>query len=538
VNGDLRPHRSTIPRGTGATRFALAAIAVLAATLGLVGLGGTSLWLDEALSAIHAALPRGEFLDYVMRESHQMKFYLVILRAWRLLGESEVALRSLSVLFSVGAVVSIHALGSRLYDDRTGLVAALILASNGFHLRYAREARAYSLAVFLVILSTLLFAAMVWRRRGEPAPRPGRMLAAGFALTSVAAAYSHSYTVLVNAAQAASLLVLPRRLVPWRALLGSAALSVVLLVPLAIFNSMDVGADEFSWIQPSGLHELHDLFLHLTGYAGSPALWAYAVLVAAAAAEPLRRRGAPARPAAAARRAWLAASPKPADTHPFPTRGDAGARPERSEAEAAFDRFRLALLVGWLVIPVGVVFAASYLRPLLVPRYLIMTLPALALLAAAGLTSIRRPLPFGVALVAFLVTALPGLAFTYRKPYEEDWKGAAAHVLSRAREGDGIVFHSGAGRQAFDWYRGRLGAGREDPPSTLFPARPMTDVLDSLPDGVSRVWLVLSLGGADDRAVTDALLDPRLRGLYPSVEEWEFPRILVRLYAQPQERSP
>jgi hypothetical protein len=66
----------------------------------------------------------------------------------------------------------------------------------------------------------------------------------------------------------------------------------------------------------------------------------------------------------------------------------------------------------------------------------------------------------------------------------------------------------------------------------------MTDVLDSLPDGVSRVWLVLSLGGADDRAVTDALLDPRLRGLYPSVEEWEFPRILVRLYAQPQERSP
>jgi hypothetical protein len=223
----------------------------------------------------------------------------------------------------------------------------------------------------------------------------------------------------------------------------------------------------------------------------------------------------------------------------LPARGGAAARPDRSEHEAAFDRFRLALLVGWLVIPVGVVFAASYLRPLLVPRYLIIALPPLVLLAAVGLASIRRRRPFAVALIAFLLTALPGLAFTYRKPYEEDWKGAVAHVLSRAREGDGILFHSSAGWQAFDWYRGRLGAG-DAPPVMLFPGseRSMTQVLDSLPDGVSRVWLVLSLGGGDDRVVTDALLDPRLRALYPSVEETDFPRIRVRLYAQPSARSP
>jgi hypothetical protein len=496
-------------------RAALAAIAALAAVLGLLDLGGTGLWLDESLSAIRASLPTDELVRFLVAEPHQMKLYVVLLRGWRLLGEGELALRSLSVLFSVAAVVAIHAVGTRLYDGRTGLLAALVLALNGFHLRYAREARAYSLAVFLVLAGTLLLLALL-RRGASPARAPrGRWLPAAYGAVSGLAPYAYSFTVFVNAAQAAALLVLPRRSVPWRSLALSALVAGVVVLPLAVQNLQDVGGENWGWIPEPTPRAVLDLFLHLTGYAGWPALLAYGVLALAALAEPR-----------AGRRNRRNAAP-------------AGDGPPGA-ADPAFSRFRRALLVAWVVVPVGIVLAISYVKPFLVPRYLIVCVPPLVLLAARGLALVRRPVPFALALAAFLWTAWPGIEITYRKPWEEDARGAASYVLSRAREGDGILFYGGSGVAPFDWYRRRAGVGPGEPPRTLFPAgAPLAEVLESLPDGVSRVWLVLSyVPAGPGEAYLDQVLDPRLRASYPSVREAGFPRIRVRLYAQPSARSP
>lgn len=518
--------------GRRATRLGVAAIAALAALLGFFGLGDTSLWLDETLSAIYAELPPDRFLAFMVREAHQMKAYMLLLRGWMVVGESEVALRALSVLSSVAAVVAIHVLASRLYDRRVGLLAALLLATNGFHLRYAREARAYSLVVLLVIAASILFTAMLWQRRGETSPARRWALAGAFAVTSALAAYAHYFAVLVTAAQAASLAVLRPRTLPWRPLLGSALLIAALILPIAVLSLESSEHRGGRWIPPSGLRELYGVLVHLTGYAGGPAVAAYAIAIGVALAEPRRRRLLT-RPAASAV-VPAEALPPAADGRETRVPGELAADGE------ALRRWRVALLVCWLVVPIGVVFAISYEKPMMVPRYLIISLPALVLLAAAGLGTIRRPALLAGALAAFFLTALPGLAFTYRQEIEEDWRGVARHVLSTAREGDALLFHIGAGQQAFDWYRRGMGA-ETAPPATLFPgsSASLEDALDSLPDGYARVWLILSLhSGPADEALTDEILDPRLRTLYPSVQEIEFPRIRVRLYAKRSASSP
>jgi hypothetical protein len=71
-------------------------------------------------------------------------------------------------------------------------------------------------------------------------------------------------------------------------------------------------------------------------------------------------------------------------------------------------------------------------------------------------------------------------------------------------------------------------------PATLFPrsGTAIEVAVESLPRGYSRVWLILSFQGPEDEVLTNEVLDPRLRRLYPSVQETELPRIRVRLYGQ------
>jgi mannosyltransferase len=395
----------------------LVLVVALATLLDVLHLGDTSFWMDEALSATYARLPWSEFLALTAREEQNMSLYFVLLRAWIHLGESEFAIRTLSVLWAVAAVAAIYALGARLFDRRVGVLAALLLSVNGFHLRYAQEARGYSLLVFLVILCSVCFV--------KALQVPGRKHWAAYVLTSVLAVYTHFFALLVLAAQWASLPFMRSRALPWRALLGSALAMGLLIFPLGVL--VVTGHQNVDWIPRSGLRDIYGLFLHLAGYAGRPALLAYAILCALALAEPLRRR-----PDSLSR----ATSPSPEELDE---------RRELRGGGRSFERWPYVLLASWLVVPIALAWVVSLVKPAFVTRYLIVSLPPFVLLAAAGLGSTRRPVLAG-ALGVFLLLALPGIRFQYSKPFQEDWKGAAGHVLSRARADDALVFYIGSGR--------------------------------------------------------------------------------------------
>lgn len=193
--------------------FLVLLITVMALVLRLLLLGQDSFWADEISSVIRAQLNRDEFSE-LMRSVPAMALYYALLRFWIFLGDNEFTVRLLSVGFAVITVPLVYLLGKRLFHTKVGLIAAVLLAVNAFHIQYSQEARSYALVVLLVTLSSLFFA------RGVERPSSWRSWD-GYAVFTAAAIYAHWYALLVLVAQLCSLAFLPRRNVPWEGIFTS-----------------------------------------------------------------------------------------------------------------------------------------------------------------------------------------------------------------------------------------------------------------------------------------------------------------------------
>ncbi|MBC7810841.1 MAG: glycosyltransferase family 39 protein [Burkholderiales bacterium] len=118
-------------------------------------LGAQSLWNDEGSSYVQATRSLSDIAIHAARDIHPPGYYW-LLSIWRTLtGDSEFALRSLSVFVSVLSVALTFALGKRLYNSAAGLLAAAFVTVNTFSIFYAQEARMYALL-------TLWGAAAMW----------------------------------------------------------------------------------------------------------------------------------------------------------------------------------------------------------------------------------------------------------------------------------------------------------------------------------------------------------------------------------------
>ncbi len=156
-----------------------------AAVIRVIGLEARSLWGDEITSLAYAtghsyfpwyedtqvirdAEQHRRFISLepmyfsqrlvsVLRTETQAPLYYALLNLWlHLWGTSEIALRSLSTLFSIACVPVLYALGRRLASQKVGLLAAAIFVLSPFQVAYAQYARPYALLAFLALLSSFL----------------------------------------------------------------------------------------------------------------------------------------------------------------------------------------------------------------------------------------------------------------------------------------------------------------------------------------------------------------------------------------------
>ena len=112
-----------------------------------------SLWLDEATSVLAASkLSYSAIIhQFSPGDFHPPAFYL-LLKFWiDIFGSSEVAVRSLSVVFGVVTIYLVYSLTHKLFDNATALIAALLLATAPLHIYYSQEARMYILETLLVV---------------------------------------------------------------------------------------------------------------------------------------------------------------------------------------------------------------------------------------------------------------------------------------------------------------------------------------------------------------------------------------------------
>ena len=416
---------------------------------------------DEAASWTFAKLPWQSFLKTIWDYEGNMVLYYLVLRLWVHLGDSEVAVRSLSVLFGVATIPIVYLLGFRLFNRRVGLIAATLITVHAFHIRWSQEARGYAMLVFLISLSTLLLVSAL------KAPR-ARGLWACYVLVSSLACYCQLLGVLVLAAQWLWILVNGFSLL--RSRITVLLLQAVLVAP-SVWYAAFKNKGQLDWVPALSFDRFLGVLRWLAGVAGTgPAgtavmLFLYGGLCSLAVVVGIKSR--------------------------------AGSRPSAT-----------SLLLLWLLLPLGVITLVSAFRPILIDRFLLMCLPAILLLASSGIDSMLtrgRTSRWAGALawIAVLTLSCYGSMLQYRVTTNQtnDYREMTRYILSNQQPADAAIFFTAAAHMSFQYYAASNRAVRA--PMIVIPdfsdaptgaqTIPSREEIEAASAPYTRVWLVLDM---------------------------------------------
>jgi uncharacterized membrane protein len=381
-----------------------------------------------------------------------------------------VVIRAPSALFAVGTVLALYLLGRQLFGWKVGLLAGVLLASNAFFIHYAQEARAYTLVVLLVTLASYFLV-----RELEQPSRSNRLCYALFAALSV---YSHYFAFFVLFVHLTTVVVLRRRGLFTQAWISLATATALLCAPALWFASR-AGPAGISWIQPSSLIDLKHVAVDLAGGRELVlviflALGAYGI--------------------------WAARNEQP--------------------------RWPVVFVAAWFVLPIALSFLTSLYQPMFIVYYLLISVPAIVLLAAVGAVSL--PSRLAAALLLALVLWQSGLELHswYRSERVEDWQGAAHHVFEQAQARDSIVFLPSWAHEPFTYYRRQT-----DESETLLYLSPSTLKAKA---AKGRVWVMMRTQDEGNYYKDRRQVDLALEG-HRLMSELHFGSVEVELYIPREE---
>jgi mannosyltransferase len=121
--------------------------------------------LDEAWHTYFSQKSLGEILKIAGTDPNG-PFFNLLLHFWiKLYGVSEIATRTLSLIFSAATAPLLFTLGKKYFNTLTGIFGALIFSFSNLHFFFAHNARVYALICFLAALSFLLFFKLIKTQR-------------------------------------------------------------------------------------------------------------------------------------------------------------------------------------------------------------------------------------------------------------------------------------------------------------------------------------------------------------------------------------
>src|SRR5260370_20229115 len=127
---------------------ALLWILLLACGLRLIAIATRSLWYDEAFAVLFSEVGLSKMLygtltpvNGVASDVHPLLYY-TLLNGWiGVFGDSVIAVRMLSVLIGLATIPVLYFLTLELFDQKTAILAALIMAIAPFDVMYSQEVR-------------------------------------------------------------------------------------------------------------------------------------------------------------------------------------------------------------------------------------------------------------------------------------------------------------------------------------------------------------------------------------------------------------
>ena len=236
------------PRRQSAWSWSLTAIMLAATLLRLIGLSSQSLTMDECFERDRTEMT----MPALIHDPNSFPpLYHMILKAWVVVDDSEIALRTFSLTCGLLALWALWWTVKHAVDEHVARWALLIGACSPFHIFYSQEGRVYML---YLLLSLLAVGCMLrWARDDSTRYR------AWFIAIAVLGGYVHYFFAIVLATLGLIAMITFGKRFVLRQLMPVACLIGVLCSPLFLIvgNDLEYQRD---------LHEPRPINLAATGY--------------------------------------------------------------------------------------------------------------------------------------------------------------------------------------------------------------------------------------------------------------------------------
>jgi 4-amino-4-deoxy-L-arabinose transferase-like glycosyltransferase len=477
--------------------------------LRLFRLGHQSLWIDELFTWYTAAVGQDVPVAHWLENVHGPLFSLILHLWCGFAGGSEWALRLPSAVFGAALVPVTGLVAARWLGREVAVPAAWLAAGSPFLVWYSQEARNYALLVLCAGLGAL---ALFGQRERLTAGGLAGWLAASAA--GMLSNFSYAFLAPLHLAWLAGA---PGR--RGRRLAAVAATAALLALVVAPWVPQVARTWDWARLRPAreaargetalrGATTFHPaavpfaLHAFAVGYSYGPSL------------RELRRD-------ASARTLARHAPALALEAAVFVPLGVLG-------LVAVARRRRLAELALWVAVPaIAVSYFAAQNFKVFHPRYLAVAAPAVLLVLAAGLASVRgrARVTLAAGLVAVWAWSLAQHYFDPRHA-KEDYRGVAALLEARGAAGETVIA-AGTENGLIHYYHGPLSVNAYWLGFAASPER-MDAKLDELIAGSRAAWVVL--GRSEDLDPGDVFarrLDRRWPGATrhdrPGIRVWRLP---------------
>lgn len=386
-----------------------------------------SLWLDEAINVtfVKSLNLKSLIFEYAIGDFHP-PLYHVLLRGWVLLfGTSEAAVRVPSVILGLAIVYVTYLIARKLFEEKTALIAATLIATSPLHIYYSQEARMYMLAAFFASVSIYFFVSIL--------KKEALVNWIGFVVSTALMLYSDYLPYLLLLAYVSYLLMFKKNIhksalktfVPAFILIFLLVLPWFLVFPKQLATGLSAASMSPAWAAVVGSAQAKDLLVafikFVIGRISNDNNLVYALLFA---------------PAGAIFAFLLTLS---------------------------IFRMNYGRVVLWffLLVPTFSAFLISFFVPVFAYFRLIFILPAFYILIAASINLVNWPKfnRFFLTLVLVVNLISLGIYFSNSKFQRENWKGAVAYVYAASSQNSIVLFEATDPFSPFSYYnKGRVKA--------------------------------------------------------------------------------
>lgn len=481
----------------------LTLLLIISIALRFYSIGKLSFWNDEIYSFFTIDMKMSELFKLDLN----MSFFHVIAKFWVFFipYSTEGALRALAAVFSVLSVVVVFLLGSEIYAGQKkstsiALIASVLVTFNAYHIQYAQEFRGYSLLFLLTALSSYLLIKAVQKTKTATSS-----WWVWYIVVTIASVYTHFFAIFTFLSQIVALAILwfvDKKKFPLPNVLLSLITIAIFIIPL-IASALAKGSGQISWIEAPTYDSFMRYALRVTGNQGKPLMILYSctlVIGLVAFMHALIRK----------------------DPH---------------------TKFRLVIVVAGLVLPVVLSLVFSYFKtPIFLDRYLILTMPYLALLSSIGIVSLTS-IWSKVAPVKLLTTGLSaslvgamivlssfGINTYFSDFTKENWRGLSAYLSENCTSSEDLRLYYMIYMERDASYYNSLLKSQVSDWSKIVGSNPTVDeVAQHIPNLYKRACLTVGhVGGANIK--TQKNIEAALSKRFSHMETVKYDSLVVKVF--------